>query len=75
MDISTLARDDSSYVVAAPSHSGEYVAFGRTINLSKRAANQILRGLAKIDQRYSDKRDPKARVLKNTTARKNGILA
>jgi len=70
IDWTLLPRDDASYSVVVKRGDFEYVSFGQMFNLTKRAAGQLTRSLAKVDTRYR-----KARVIKNTTARKAGILA
>jgi hypothetical protein len=75
MDFTTFPRSASAYsVVVTPIGSNkrggtEYVSFGSVFNLTKRAAGQLTRSLAKVDTRYKS-----ARVLKNTTVRKAGLL-
>lgn len=69
MDFTTLPRDAAAYSVVVKRGDFEYVSFGHIFNLTKRAAGQLHRSLAKVDKRYKN-----ARVLKNTTARKAGLL-
>lgn len=69
MDFTTFPRSDSAYSVVIKRGELEYVSFGSVFNLTKRAAGQLTRSLAKVDTRYKS-----ARVLKNTTVRKAGLL-
>jgi hypothetical protein len=69
MDFTTFPRSDSAYSVVVKRGGTEYVSFGSVFNLTKRAAGQLTRSLAKVDTRYKS-----ARVLKNTTVRKAGLL-
>lgn len=62
--------NENSYVVVVPnSRKDEYVSFGLHFNLTKRAAGQIKRGLAKIDKRYAH-----ARTIMVKTARKESLI-